>query len=348
MKFVDYEYINSFGADVNVIYGSRSSGKTYGYLKMSLERHARDGTAFAMMRTIDEYIRAGSARRYIAGVKPWCDNDLYSGEKSLDYWGGEFILRSPSDTARKMEREVVGYALSLSSWLKYKSRNYDNVSTVCMEEFLERRPSLRPVDYIEGYLNNLSTIIRHREGVKVYALGNTVLRSSPLFDFYGIKIDLVEQGKPALFRAPNGLKILVYWTPEMAVDPGSNRHYTVSDSGTAVMITRGGWETGDYPVAPLGDLVSHAVGWRSYRYGTRIQIGNMVVCIPTKRTIPTLFIPVISGLKVTAAMTADSLVYTLPHVYSRILGDIRTHMILTDGTVGDGIAALEHFRPALR
>lgn len=348
MKYVDYDLINSYGADVNIIYGNRSSGKTYGFQKMALERHAKDGSTFAMMRTIDEYIRAGRNRRYIAGIKPWCDNTLYNGEKSLDYWGGEFYLRSPSESSKKMDREIVGYALSLSSWLKYKSNNYESVSLVCMEEFLERRPSLRAVDYIEGYLNNLSTIIRRREGVRVFALGNTVLRSSPLFDYYGVKVNHVEQGRPVLFRAANGLMILVYWTPELGSDSEANRHYTVSDNSTAVMITRGGWETGDYPVAPLGDLLAHAVGWRSYRYGARIRVGDVIVCVPTKRTLPTLFIPIVGGLKVTTAVTLDALVYTLPHVYGRVLGDIRTRMILTDGTVGDGIAALEHFKPSLR
>lgn len=255
MKYIDYDKLLKLDADVYIIYGMRSSGKTYGALKYALDDFKKTGHQFVLMRTIEDDIIAAKARRYIGGIKDYAES-LYGYEKTLEYYSGSYLYKGvePGD------REECGYIMSISGWLKYKGANFDNVYTIILDEFLEKRRRLVNEDYIEGYMNNLSTIIRFRDGVKVFCLGNTVAQKSPIFDYYGIDIRRVSQGSPVMFRTENGLRICVYYTEQSEIESRASRHYSLGDGKTAQMITSGAWELDDYMTDLNGKTAAHVLG----------------------------------------------------------------------------------------
>ena len=82
------------------------------------------------------------------------------------------------------EETVMAYALSISEVEHMKSSSYENVTSVIFDEFLTRRVYL--VHEFVSFMNVLSTIIRKRENVQIFMLGNTVNRYCPYFSEMGL------------------------------------------------------------------------------------------------------------------------------------------------------------------
>lgn len=277
MEVVDYPALLKLDADVYLIFGMRSFGKSYGILEYVLNNWIRTGDQFAVMRTIDDDVLQSKIRKYLSGIKPWFDSQMHN-EKELYVWNSEITARSLGSD-KKVLHERIGSALSLSGWLKYKSENYDRVTTVIFEEFLEKKPKLSAESMLDGFLNNLSTIIRLRQNVKVFCLANTVRKKSPIFEYYGINFGKVKQGIPTLFSEDNGLKVCVYYTPNVKLDAASTKHYTVSQTRQAKMIVSGQWESGDYMTSWNGYSFPDILYIRRFRSGYGIFITDLQIYV---------------------------------------------------------------------
>lgn len=333
MKYIDYDRLLHLGADVYIIYGMRSSGKTYGALKYALDDFKENGHQFVLMRTIEDDILAAKARRYIGGIKDYAES-LFGYEKSLEYYSGSYLFKGvePGD------RQECGYIMSISGWLKYKGANFDNVYTIILDEFLEKRRRMMPEEYIEGWMNNLSTIIRFRDGVKVFCLGNTVAQKSPIFDYYGIDIRKVRQGQPVLFRTENGLRICAYWTEASEIESKASRHYSLGEGKTAQMITSGQWELDEYKTDLDGKSADYIMD--------HTRGGNMLY-IPELNTTVTIYrehAVFVRGIRKAGKCKEVHLkeLVNLYHVFARIQIMIRAGLVIHDGDCADDITYLRN------
>lgn len=333
MEVVNYPELIKLDADVYLIFGMRSFGKSYGILEHCLIDWIQNKRAFVMMRTIDDDITQTKARKYIAALKNRF-SELTNYEKELTVYTSDFIARS-FGKGTEIIREKVGSVMSLSGWLKYKGNNYDDVGTIIFEEFLERRAKLSNDAFLEGYLNNLSTVIRLRQDVKVFCLANTVKKKSPIFDYYHIDLNRIKKGEPALFSESNGLRVCVYWTPDVDLEEQSVKHYTVSDTRQAKMITGGSWEEGSYPEEWEGFACTECMRFKRFRASFKFYLHDLGIYVwfPYKGNTPVL----VTKLSfMTAKVSCTALHFAT--FYGQYLKVFRA-MVLTGQIVQDGKSA---------
>ena len=174
-KFYSLKKIDKMNARYNVIYGERSNGKTYAVLERALENAIKNKKAFAYLRRWDEDVKQGRLEELFSP---------FFGEKLLNmtvYRWDRVVVRArkfyfakydPETDTVVTDAEPFGYAFALSRMEHYKGAAYPKVNLICFDEFITRTVYL-PDEFVI-FCNTLSTIIRQRDDVRIYMLGNTV------------------------------------------------------------------------------------------------------------------------------------------------------------------------------
>lgn len=143
------------------------------------------------------------------------------------------------------EETIMAYALSISEVEHMKSSSYENVTTVIFDEFLTRRVYL--VNEFVSFMNVLSTIIRKRENVIIFMLGNTVNRYCPYFSEMGLKnVEHMKQGTIDVYRYSSGMTVSVEYCSNLNKGKKGSSYFAF-DNPDLKMITDGKWELGIYP-----------------------------------------------------------------------------------------------------
>ena len=101
-------------------------------------------------------------------------------------------------------------------------------------------------------MNVLSTIIRQRNNVTIYMLGNTVNKYCPYFKEMGLgHIEDMEAGKIDVYTYGNSkLKVAVERTKNHNIQGRKSDVYFAFDNPSLEMITGGAWELDLYPHCP--------------------------------------------------------------------------------------------------
>lgn len=258
-KYIEIPKLYALNCDVYIVFGERTGGKTYSVFKGLFDEFNETGKEFVYMRTREDYIKGGKALRACANNKGYVEKTLWKNEALLEYRAGDF-LKKEIDRKGKWCYTPIGHAMSVGAWAKYKSNGYDNVTTIFFDEFIEdvETSSIRPLsqsEFIKGYMQNLSTIIRRRKDVKVVACANSLNPNSPLFVYYGINAREIQQGKIYIFKRKftdgEELKICVLYT--QPVDRVSiDKHIAVFENETSAMTVSGTWQEKSYPDAYNG------------------------------------------------------------------------------------------------
>ena len=265
----DETYINipslyTLNADVYIVFGERSAGKTYSVFKGLFDDYERTGAQFVYMRTREDYLIRGRAWGAVANIKPYVEKTLWKEEANLNYYSGVY-RKQELGRNNKWIYSPCGYSSSIASWMKYKGNGYDSVKTIFLDEFIEDNDTttiipLSTSEFLKGYSQQLSTIIRRRKDVKVVACANSINPKSPLFVYYNIDARKLEQGKVYIFNRKlddDNLKICVLYT-EPPKHAHVSKHLAVYESQTIDMTITGAWQENIYP-----DIYKH-LSWKWY------------------------------------------------------------------------------------
>ena len=265
----DETYINipslyTLNADVYIVFGERSAGKSYSVFKGLFDEYNATGAQFAYMRTREDYLIRGRAWAAVANIKSYVEKTLWKEEANLNYYSGQY-RKQELDRNGKWMYKPCGYSLSIASWMKYKSNGFDEVKTIFLDEFIEDDDTttiipLSTSEFLKGYSQQLSTIIRRRKDVKVVACANSINPNSPLFVYYNIDARKLEQGKVYIFNRKlddDNLKICVLYT-EPPKHAHVSKHLAVYESQTTDMTITGAWQENIYP-----DIYNHS-SWKWY------------------------------------------------------------------------------------
>lgn len=247
--------IDKKNATYNVIFGERSNGKTYALLLKSIKAYFKDGSQFAYVRRWKEDITGRRAQRLFSGVN---DNQeiskLSQGKFSgVHYWAGKFYLCNYDENGKVIygDNDIIGFTFALSDGEHDKSTSFPNITTIIFDEFLTNRLYL--VDEFVLFMNTVSTIVRRRENVRIYMLGNTVNKYCPYFGEMGLdKIQQMEQGSIDVYRYGNSdLKVAVEYCKSVddKKERPSNKYFAFNNPKLE-MITGGAWELSIYPHLP--------------------------------------------------------------------------------------------------
>lgn len=254
----DETYINipslyTLNADVYIVFGERSAGKTYSVFKGLFDDYNATGAQFVYMRTREDYLIRGRAWGAVANIKPYVEKTLWKEEANLNYYSGVY-RKQELGRNNKWIYSPCGYSSSIASWMKYKGNGYDSVKTIFFDEFIEDDDTttiipLSTSEFLKGYSQQLSTIIRRRKDVKVVACANSINPKSPLFVYYNIDARKLEQGKVYIFNRKlddDNLKICVLYT-EPPKHAHVSKHLAVYESQTTDMTITGAWQENIYP-----------------------------------------------------------------------------------------------------
>lgn len=253
MKFYSLNDILSKHCDYNVIFGERSNGKTYATLEYGIKNFVKTGEQMAYIRRWREDLRGKRAESLFANhVNNGLIEKLTEGKfNEVFYLSGKWFLSYFDAESGKRVPDVTPfcYGFCLSEQEHEKSSSYPNVTTIVFDEFLTRRYYLP--DEFMLFMNLLSTIIRQRDNVKVFMLGNTVNKYCPYFSEMGLKqVPVMEQGTIDIYRfGENGATVAVEYTANAVKHKASNKYFCF-DNQNLQMITGGKWELAVYPHLP--------------------------------------------------------------------------------------------------
>lgn len=253
-RFYSLNEILKKNAHYNLIFGERSNGKTYSVLKYALERYVKTGEQLAIVRRFEEDIRGSRGDSFF---------DALTGNGEITkLTGGEFDFVKHSNRkfylARRdenLEKDIIdnqpfafSFAINIAS--RYKSTSYPNVTTICFDEFLERQFYL--ANEFADFMSIISTIVRSRDNVKIFMLGNTVNKTCPYFAEMGLRhIKDMKQGSIEVYQyGESKLKVAVEYAANLDKNKPSNVYFAF-DNPKLQMITGGVWEMALYPHLPI-------------------------------------------------------------------------------------------------
>ena len=251
-SFYSLESILKKKAVYNVIFGERSNGKTYAVLEYALREFWKSGKQLAYIRRWREDFTGKRGSALFEGlVANGLVSEITGGEwTGIYYYSSRWYLsKTDENGARVLSAEPLAFGFSLSSTEHDKGTQFPNVGIICFDEFLARTGYI-PDEFVL-LMNTISTIIRHRIGIRVFMLGNTVNKYCPYFTEMGLKhvgqmkpgsIDLYTYGKSELTVA------VEYCKPNEQGKPSDV--YFAFDNPKLQMITGGAWELDIYPHAP--------------------------------------------------------------------------------------------------
>lgn len=253
LKFYSLAEILKKNADYNIIFGERSNGKTYAALEYGIEQFVASGyqNQTAIVRRWKEDIKGKRAETlYNALEANGRIAELTNGEYTeVYYFNGRYYLSNFDENLQKHvpHTKPLAYTFALSEMEHDKSTSYPDITTVIFDEFLTRRYYL-PDEFIL-FMNVLSTIIRQRNNVKIFMLGNTVNKYCPYFTEMGLKhIGQMEQGTIDLYKfGKEQLTIAVEYAATISKNKASNKYFCFDDSESVQMIINGAWEMAIYP-----------------------------------------------------------------------------------------------------
>ena len=134
--YINIPALYTLNADVYIIFGERSAGKTYSVLKGLFDDYNATGAQFVYMRTREDYLTRGRAWGAFANIKPYVEKVLWKEEANLNYYSGVY-RKQELGRNNKWIYTPCGYSASIASWMKYKGNGYDAVKTIFFDEFIE-------------------------------------------------------------------------------------------------------------------------------------------------------------------------------------------------------------------
>ena len=294
-KYYSLDNILSKNADYNIIFGERSNGKTYAALKYGIERYIKTGEQMAYIRRWREDLRGKRAENLFANhVANGLIEELTGGKfNEVFYLSNKWFLSyyDKDKNKRYPDSTPFCFGFCLSEQEHEKSSSYPNVTTIVFDEFLTRRIYLP--DEFMLYMNLLSTIIRQRDNVKVFMLGNTVNKFCPYFQEMGLKnVGVMEQGTIDIYRfGEHGAAVAVEYCDTIVKQKASNKYFCF-DNQNLQMITGGKWELAVYPHLPCKYKPKDVLFVFYIKFndailqGNIIQVGDENFCYIHQKTTP--------------------------------------------------------------
>lgn len=197
-----YSYKNGIlqhNFDYNFIVGGRSNGKTTGYqLEVALPNYLNDKEQFVkIVRTNDDTVPLLNEDWIDVNVK----NKLKNKGLTYVYYRKTFyigLIKDYEDYGLKKfvqeKADVWGYVIPLSQQARYKSSDRSKVSTIVFDEFAIADEYMYLPNEVEQLMSLISTIIRSRDNVKVFFIGNALSLKNPYFDYFGIDASKLKSG----------------------------------------------------------------------------------------------------------------------------------------------------------
>ena len=257
MSYYSYDEIDAIEAIYNLIIGERSNGKTFGGMRKVVDAYIDEDLPSAYIRRLDEELKPKN-------IKSLLDPQIeYLNQKTKGRWNGFtyyancfFLCRyeehpSGKRVLREKDTKPILRTYAINTWENNKGADNGAVKYIFFDEFITRRYYL-PNEWVH-FQNLLSSIIRRREGIKIYMLANTVNKYCPYFKEMGVKdVKDQEQGTIAVYKiGQTDKKIAVEYCANIEDAQKKNvSEYFAFENPQLATITSGAWEVAQYRHPP--------------------------------------------------------------------------------------------------
>ena len=258
LKFYALDAILEKNAHYNIIIGERSNGKTTAVLRYCLKHYCETGKQTAYIRRFDEDIKGGRGENIFNNMLALGYLEEFTGGRwtNIIYRGRAWWLAcsDPENAGRWItDEQPFCFAFALTKQETYKSNSYPNIDTVVFEEFLTRAAYGYLADEFIIYMNMLSTIIRERDNVKIFMLGNTVNKYAPYFAEMGLNhVKDMKKGTIDVYSyGDSALKVAVEFADFPSKSKPSDLYFAFNNPRLNMITGQGQvWEMAIYPHLP--------------------------------------------------------------------------------------------------
>lgn len=206
-KIIHYNLdpIDNINAIINIIFGERSSGKSYQVKhKKAVVKYLKTGSRFILMRRWKEEITSEKIEQYFQDIDIY---KLTEGKYNCItmYKKQLFLSNYNNETGKIIRGEKIGYVVALSTEQNYAGASYLDVNDIIFEEFMARdKPYLS--NESDRLINFYSTVDRKRGTTRMWLVGNSISQVCPyLYDWDLQKIVLNQkQGTIETVELPTG------------------------------------------------------------------------------------------------------------------------------------------------
>ena len=251
-EFYDLGPIKKFKAHYNIAFGKRSNGKTYAVLKEIINNYAKTGKQGAYIRRYREDFKGKRGATLFDGLIARDEiRNATNGEwTTVKFYSDRWYFAKVEEEKLVSDSEPFCYGFSLAQMEHDKSTSYPFVTTIFFDEFISRIGYL-PNEFVL-FMNVLSTIVRQRNDVTIYMMGNTVNKYCPYFQEMGLShVEDMEPGKIDIYSyGKSNLRVAVERTKDHNIEGRKSDVYFAFDNPSLEMITGGAWELDLYPHLP--------------------------------------------------------------------------------------------------
>lgn len=268
------DLIDSLGANINLIYGERSNGKSYQvkhkkgilkYLEETTNYHdpytnkgniikecIKAGNRFVLMRRWREDISSDWIEKYFDDVDiiKLTDNKY----NCVSLFKKKIYLAFYNTEDGKLTRgDVIGYAVALSTEQKYAGASFLDVTDIIFEEFMARGIYINSEP--DKLMNFYSTVDRKRGTTRLWLVGNTITKVCPYLYDWGL-LDIVKKQKQGEINTlwiptgeydEDGIPVEVKVAIEYCKSTG-NSSYIIGKHKN--MLNKGEWKSDPQPHLP--------------------------------------------------------------------------------------------------
>ena len=266
--------IDSQGANINLIYGERSNGKSYQvkhkkgvlkYLEDTVTYHdnytdkgniikecIKKGSRFILMRRWREEISSDLIEKYFddVDIMKLTDNKY----NCITMFKKQLYLSIYNNEDGKIKRvERIGYVVALSTEQKYAGGSFLDVTDIIFEEFMSRGIYIN--NEPDKLMNFYSTVDRKRGTTRLWLVGNTISKVCPYLTEWGL-MDIIKHQKqgdintlwiPTGEYDEDGIPVEVKVAIEYCMSTG-NSSYVIGKHKD--MLNKGEWQSDPQPHLP--------------------------------------------------------------------------------------------------
>lgn len=282
--FYTLDRIDATGATYRIIIGERARGKTYALKIKALKSYWKDGSQTAYIRRFrEDFIGKIGSSMFDDVIANGEIEKITNGEWSGVYYrASKWYLSKNADGSGKLivDDKPFMYGIAISSQEHEKSGGgFPGVKIIYFDECLTATGYL--TDEFMLFMHTLSTVIRLKDDVIIYMLGNTFTKYSPYFTEMGLSnIKNQEAGTIDLYRYGNSiLTVAVEITGSSATEKKSNKYFAFNNP-KLTMITGGNsiWELGIYPHAPMKWRPADVVFTYIIKFNDEVLQADIVQC----------------------------------------------------------------------
>ena len=184
IKHYNIDNLVSKNADINILYGERSNGKSYQLKhKRAVIKYLETGKRFILLRRFREEITSTGIEQYFQDV----DVDRLTNGKYdciIQYRKQIYLAKYNIEQMKAIKGEKIGYAMALSTEQNFAGGSFLDVEDIIFEEFMTRSRYL--VEEPTKLMNLYATVDRKRGTTKLWLVGNSISRVCPYIYEWGL------------------------------------------------------------------------------------------------------------------------------------------------------------------